>query len=283
MPPHSLMSNLVNSYATLADFKAYVTARGQTATTDATDDGIIQDLLVAASRYIDLHSRRRFYPSIETHLFDIPYGRDVYLDDDLLSVLTFSNGDASAITDYILKGRTTPYWCISLRDVANVTWETNSDGSSEQVISLLAYWGHHDQYSQRAWAQVGTLSSAITDTTTIAFSATSGHSIVAGNILRVDNEIYNVVTAETNTITPIKRGDNGSTAATHLISAPVYAWQPMEGAKMSCLEIANSAYKKRFGQSVGESATITGAGVVLTPRDIPATAQAFIASMVPLL
>lgn len=277
------MSNLINSYATLADYKTYVTARGQTASTDATDDSVIQDLLVAASRYIDLHSVRQFYPIIDTLLYDIPSDRHVYLEADLLEVITFSNGDASAITDYILKGRSTPYWCLSLRDTANVIWETNAAGSSEQVLSLLGYWGYHDQYAQRAWAQVGTLSAAITDTTTLVFSATSGHSIIAGNIVRIGSEIYNVVTAATNTITPIKRGDNGSTAATHLISSPIYVWQPMEGAKQSCLEIAQSSYQKRFGKNTGESATITGAGVVLTPRDIPATAQAFITSMVPLV
>jgi hypothetical protein len=277
------MSNLVNSYATLTDYKAYVTARGQTANTDAGDDGVIQDLLNAASRYIDTQTRRRFYPSVEAHLFDIPYGREIYLDDDLLAVTTFSNGDSVAITDYILKGRNTPYWSISIRDIANVTWETNAGGSSEQVISLLGVWGYHDNYTQRAWQQVGTLSTAITDTTTLAFSATTGHSIIAGNVLRIDNEIYNVVTAATNTITPIVRGDNGSTATTHLINAPIYAWQPMTGAKQSCLEISNSMYQKRYGRNTGESATITGAGVVLTPRDIPATAQAFISSMVPIV
>lgn len=277
------MSNLVNSYATLAEYKAYVTARGQTAVVDQNDDGVIQDLLNAASRFIDTQSRRRFYPSIEAHLFDIPDGREIYLDDDLLSVITFSNGDNSAITDYVLKGRATPYWCISLRDTANVTWETNTGGSSEQVISILGVWGYHDQYIQRAWHQVGTLSAAIIDTTTLAFSATTGHSITAGNIVKIDNEIYNVVTAAANTITPIARGDNGSTAAVHLVNAPVYAWQPMTGAKQSCIEIANSSYQKRFGRNTGESATITAAGVVLTPADIPATAKAFIGSMVPLI
>lgn len=277
------MSNLVNSYATLAEYKAYATARGQTASTDSTDDGVIQDLLNAASRHIDMQTRRRFYPSIEAHLFDIPDEPNIYTDDDLLEVITFSNGDNSTITDYVLKGRSTPYWCVSLRDVSNVTWETNSDGSSDQVISLLGVWGYHDQYSQRGWLQVGTLSAAITDTTTLAFSATTGHSVTAGSILKVGNELFNVATAATNTITPIKRGDNGSTAATHLINTVIYAWQPMTGAKQSCLEIANSAYQRRFGRSTGESATVTAAGVVLAPKDITATAQAFINSMVPLL
>lgn len=273
--------NLANSYATLADYKAYVVARGQTATTDATDDGVIQDLLNAASRYIDLQTHRRFYPRFETVLYDIPQGNTLYFDDDILEVVTLTNGDASviALTEYVLEGRKPPYWSLSLRSNSNVSWETPTSGNTQQVISLKSIHGTHDEYTQRGWAAVGTLSAAVTDTTTLAFSATTGHTIMAGNIVKIDSELYNVVTAGTNTITPIKRGDNGSTAATHLINSVVYAWQPMEGARMSVLEIANTAYKKRFGQSVGESATVTAAGVVLSPRDIPATAQAFITSM----
>ena len=273
--------NLVNSYATLADYKAYVIARGQSATTDATDDGVIQDLLNSASRYIDLKTRRIYYPRIEEMLFDIPEGNDLYLDNDMLAVISLTNGNSVLIasTEYITQGAKPPFWCVSLRRNSSVTWETPTSGNTQQVISLIGINGTHDQYTQRAWAAVGTLSAAVTDTTTLAFSATTGHTITAGQIVKIDSEIYNVVTAATNAITPIKRGDNGSTAATHLISSVVYAWQPMEGARMSTLEIANTAYKKRFGQSVGESATVTAAGVVLAPRDIPVTAQQFIMSM----
>lgn len=272
------MGNLINVYCTLADYKSYVVARGQTASVDAGDDNLIQDLIVSASRYIDLQSGRRFYPTIEELFFDIPEDNHIYLDEDLLELITFSNGDDSVITDYVLRGSKPPYWMLSLRKNANVSWETNTDGDTEQVIGVLGVWGKHDNYSQRAWAQVGTLGVAISDTTTAAFTASAGHSIEAGNILRIGSELYNVASAGVTTITPIKRGDNGSTAATHLINTAIYAWQPMEGAKQSTLEITNSAYKKRFGQNIGESATVTAAGVVLSPRDIPATAQAFIDS-----
>ena len=271
---------LTNAYCTLADYKNYVVARGQSSSTDATDDGVIQDLINSASRYIDTQSGRQFYPRIEEQLYNIPSDRHLYLDDDLLAVITFSNGDDAAISanQYVTQGAKPPFWAISLRKTSTVTWEPNSAGDSEQVIGVLGIWGRHDNYTQRAWLKVGTLGAAMSDTTTLAFTMTAGHSIAVGNILRIDNELFNVSTVATNTITPIVRGDNGSTAATHLISAPVYAWQPMEGAKQSALEIVNSAYKKRFGQSVGESATVTAAGVVLSPRDIPATAQAFIDS-----
>lgn len=272
----------INMYATLTEYKAYVTARGQTASTDATDDGVINNLLEMASRFIDMQTRRQFYPSIETRLYDVPSDRAIILDNDLLALTTLTNGDATTVSasDLTLRGSRSPYWSIAPKDTSSIFWTYSSTGSREQVLSVLGTWGYHEQYTQRAWLQVGTLSAAITDTTTLAFSATTGHSISAGNILRIDNELYNVVTAATNTITPIVRGDNGSTAATHLNGAAIYAWQPMEGAKQSCLEIANSTYQKRFGRNTGESATITAAGVVLTPADIPATAKAFIASYV---
>jgi hypothetical protein len=229
-----------------------------------------------------MQTRRQFYPSIETRLYDVPSEREIVLDNDLLSLSTLTNGDGTVIPaiDITLRGNRAPYWSVAPKDTSSLFWVYSSTGSREQVISVYGTWGYHEQYSQRAWLQVGTLSAAITDTTTLAFSATTGHSITAGQILRIDSELYNVVTAATNNITPYVRGDNGSTATTHLINAPVYAWQPMEGAKQSCLEIANSTYQKRFGRNTGESATITAAGVVLTPFDIPATAKAFIASYV---
>jgi hypothetical protein len=58
----------------------------------------------------------------------------------------------------------------------------------------------------------------------------------------------------------------------------VYYWQPEQGAKNAVLEITNSAYRRRFGNTTSSAVTITGAGVVISPRDIPATAQAFIES-----
>lgn len=272
---------MTNTYATLTDYKAYATARGQTASSDTTDDGVITNLLTQASRYLDRETKRQYYPSAETRLYDIPFDRDLLLDNDLLSVTAFTNGDALAISsgNYLLKGNRPPYWCISLRDISTVGWTTSAAGSTEQVLSLAGVWGYHNDYTARGWAQVGTLGAAITDTTTLAFTASGGHSIVAGNILKVDSEFYNVASVATNTITPTKRGDNESTAATHSNGTAIYAWQPMEEVKQIVLEMTNSAYLRRFGKNTGESATITAAGVVLSPRDVPATAQAFINDM----
>ena len=270
-----------NIYATLAEYKAYTIARGQVTTDDATDDGVIRDLLESASRYLDDQTGRQFYPTIETRRYDYPDGRCIKLDQDLMAVITFSNGDGSAISasDYILEpANTTPYRKISLRNTATTYWMAGTGGATEQAISLLAYWGYRSRYSQRAWTLAGTLGAAITDTTTLAFTMTSGHILTPGQIVRIDTEIYNLSSVSTNTITPNIRGDNGSTAATHSNGASVYIFKPEEQARQAVLEIANTTYARRFGKSTSDVARVTAAGVVLTPRDIPTMAQKFIDS-----
>lgn len=60
---------IINGYATLAEYKAYIAVRGLAGTvgTDASDDTVIEDLIQAASRYIDRQSGRRFYAdSVDT-------------------------------------------------------------------------------------------------------------------------------------------------------------------------------------------------------------------------
>lgn len=51
------------SYATLADFKAWIASRGLSGTvgSDTSDDTVLSSLLEAASRYVDNQTGRRFY------------------------------------------------------------------------------------------------------------------------------------------------------------------------------------------------------------------------------
>jgi hypothetical protein len=273
------MSNLL---ATLSEYKAYSTARGQPPTTDATDDAVIVDLLEKASRDLDDMTGRQFYPSIETRLYDVPGDSDLLLDADLLAVITLTNGDGAAISsaNYVTRpNNDTPYYKVRLKGDSTVGWEADSDNDTEQVISLLGWWGYRQKYAQRGWASVGTLGVAITDTTTLAFTMTAGHTVTAGQILKIDSEVFNINTVSSNTITPLARGDNGSTAATHLINATVYKWVPQEEARGAVLELANSAYQRRFGKVTGESATVTAAGVVLAPRSLSDETQRFINSV----
>lgn len=241
----------INLYATLTDYKAYSVARGQTASTDTTDDGVIVNFLESASRLLDNRCGRQFYPSIETRLYDVPGDSELWLDADLLAVTTLTNGDTTVLTttDYnLLPANETPKYCIRLNDISNYEWETNSSDSAQQVISVLGWWGYRSKYAQRGWQSVGTLGAAMSDTTTLTITLTAGHSAVTGQLWKIDNEIING-SVSSNTLTAIQRGDNGSTAATHLISATVYKWCPQDGAREAVLELTHIAKRKRAGRS----------------------------------
>lgn len=242
---------MINSYATLADYKNFVTARGQTATTDATDDAIIKDLLEQASRYLDGETGRQFYPTIETRLYDVPNTRRLKLDGDLLEVLTLTNGDTTTLssTEYITHpANTSPYSALSIRETSTQRWVTSTNANTEQVISVRAIWGYCERYASRGWKSGGTLGANISDTTTLAFTMTAGHTLQAGQIVKIDTELYNIDSVSTNTITPVQRGDNGSTAATHTSGTTVYIWQPDTRAKLAVIDQANIDYDERFGK-----------------------------------
>jgi hypothetical protein len=268
-----------NVYATLAEFKNFFTARGGTPSTDATDDGVIEQLLEAASRFLDAKTGRAFYPSILTRQYDAPDGRIILFFTDVLEILSILNGDGTSVasTEYhLMPYDESPKWALRIKQTSTLIWEPDSDGQYEAVIDINAVEGYHPKYSSLAWASAGTLGAAIGDLTTLTFTMSAGHSVAAGRVLRIDNELFPVASVVTNTVTVIKRGDNGSTAAEHLINTTVYQWQPMEEARNAVCEIVNTAYRRRFGQTVSGEARVTAAGVVISPRDIPAMAQAFI-------
>ncbi len=273
-----------NTYATLPEFQAYFTARGQTITTNAADDVVIDGLLEQASRFLETKTSRWFYPRIETRYYDLPargvhYVRDLYFDTDVLEIITFLNGDLTAIdaTKYnLLPSNESPRYALQMKVSTTLIWQLDALGDWEGVLALTSYNGYHNHYAADGWKVGGTLGAAITDTTTLAFTASTGHSLAVGQVIKIGNELQIVGTVSSNTITPLSRGDNGSTAATHLISTVVYIWRPMEETRNAVMEIARTAYSRRFGKSSGATETITAAGVVLSPRDIPAMAEEFI-------
>jgi hypothetical protein len=135
---------ITNGYCTLAEAKAYMDPSGQSFSANATDDGVIDDLVEGASRKIDQITGRTFYGRTETHYFDIPAGRELWLDDDLISVTEFLNGDGVEITtdDYILlHPNKVPYYAIRLKSTSTKYWQLDSNSSSEQVLSIEGSWG----------------------------------------------------------------------------------------------------------------------------------------------
>jgi hypothetical protein len=192
-----------NGYATLDEIKA---SKGITSV-DLADDGFIEELVEAASRYIDTFTGRRFYTTTadETRTFQAEY-RDLVMTGDLLSVTTL---------------------------------KTDLDG---------------DRTYETTWA--------------------------AGDYdLRPDNAAL-----DKRPYTCIACAPNGA----HAFPAPARGVQIVgkfgyctlanrpADIHLACMEIVTSVYQNRFGANTSGAATITGAGVVITPQDIPASAAAIL-------
>lgn len=276
----------INPYATLQDVKDWLTTPGQTMTAATVDDTVIDLLLTAASRYIDNKCGRTFYPRIETRYYDVPEGtlddRILMLDDDLLAVTTLTNGDTTVITsaDYKLYPMNFyPKYAIRLKQNSDYYWERDSNENSEGVISVLGIWGCHPNYSQLAWGVGSTLNEGgLLTAADLTWTMTAVTAFEAGQIVKIENELCIIASVGATDIVVIKRGANGSTAATHADTTAVTIWVPPDDIKQACLEITVSTYKRRWGENVSGVATVTAAGVVVTPQDVPSGARDIIAS-----
>ena len=86
---------IVHGYATLAEVKA----DKRITSTDATDDGFLEDLVEAASRWIDRQTGRRFWSTVsdstdETRTYTPANGIRVYTD-DILAITTIKTDEDS--------------------------------------------------------------------------------------------------------------------------------------------------------------------------------------------
>lgn len=259
----------LNSYATLAEFKAQKTID----TTDAADDSYIEGLLKTASRWIDGQTSFSFVPYVETRYFDVPFNKNdnriLEVGLDLLEIISLVNGDGVTIpsTEYALRPRNkAPYYGIRLNDNSTFLWASDGSGSVHDVIAVTGIWGYHNRYPQ-AWLLGSTAAEAM-DTSETGYDVASGTPFTVGNLIRFDNELGYVSAVVTNTLT-VTRGENYSTAAEHLTGINVYIWQVQEDIKQACLQLATSMYQKRYGQNATGTATITAMGVVIRPEGIP--------------
>lgn len=65
--------------------------------------------------------------------------------------------------------------------------------------------------------------------------------------------------------------DSNTEAVITVVGTWGYSATAPSDINIACLQIAQNAYKRRFGENVSSVATMTAAGVVITPQDIPAT------------
>jgi len=270
-----------NLYATLTEYKDYARARGQDFKDDAADDSVIMRLLESASRYMDEETGgRQFYPSIATNYYSIPCGSNddmrIWLAEDALEIITVTNGndvEVTALQYYVESRNYQPKWAVHLLETGSITWEADGSGETKYVIEIKAWEGYHEKYDQRGWVVGGTLAAAIADTTTLAFTMAAGRTVLPDQVIKIDDEILIVDSVDGVTVTPYARGDNGSTAATHDDTTVVYIWAPMATVMDAVLGMTHRGYANRSGATMGGAVTVTPAGIVIRPQDVPSRAQ----------
>jgi hypothetical protein len=233
-------------YATLDDVKSEMNAEG---TLD--DRKILRGLRQVSARVDEEFKRGRnlFAPTIATRtIIPSPYAinsvdRTLALSFPLLSLTSVSIGTQGlSVGSVVNPYGESPYTLLQLACCAGYSWYGYcTDGAS---ASIAGVWGYHDDYAN-AWLEVTTLDEGITTTDTVFDVADLddpndyGDSplISPGNLIQIDNEWMDVTATTTTTdedtlITTytitVRRAVNGSTAAVHLIDAPISVYQVNE-------------------------------------------------------
>ncbi len=184
--------------------------------------------------------------------------------------------------------------------------------------ATLAEWKNHQYAESVDYADDSVIEALIeaasrlidneTRRTFNARTATNKYDVPEGNVLYIEDDDLLTITKLTNgdgtEITSsyyiLKPNNSSPKWAVQLKSSSTVSWETdssgnseqaisIEGTwgwsatapadiKEACLQIATNYYKRRFGENAGTDSTITADGIVVTAKDIPASAKAVIAN-----
>lgn len=195
---------------------------------DTDDDARLLDALERASRWIDNQTGRHFSVRSETRYFT-PTRADRLLIDDLLSVTTLKTDEDSDLDyddtwtsgDYLLHPRNTwPKLEIKVHPDGDYDFPTGLLDS----VQIAGLWGHGDGQSATPYEDSGTDTAEELDATETGVDVVSGAALAVGLTMLVELEQMYVTAIASNTAT-VKRGVNGTTAATHATSKDIYIYR----------------------------------------------------------
>lgn len=238
------------AYANRDDFKTWLQGIGTGTTThNAVYDAIIQ----AVSKQIDRYCQREFHPYTATKYFTADRSAYLRLDDDLLSITTLKTTDTeqsgartygntwSSTTDYDLEpynapDEETPYTLIRARGTGTYTFPAGLS----KAVEIAGTWGYWSQSS----LSVGTLGSAISSTTATSVTMAASPTVKPLQTLLIESEQLFVTEVSGTTVT-VKRGVNGTTAATHANGTAVTAYEYAGPIVEACRLMTSRIFKRR--------------------------------------
>ncbi|MCC7447513.1 MAG: hypothetical protein IT324_08865 [Anaerolineae bacterium] len=273
----------LNTYATLTAFRE----RQGLAASDTDDDARMLHKLRAATAQIDRYTGRSFIPTIAARRFDWRGAKTLLLRGfDLLELTGLTNGDNTAINlsaVVTLGGVNGPIIGVELdTGLATFVYQT----TRTRAITVTGVWGWHDDYAS-AWkasgdtiSADGITSSATTCTVANASGVDSWNEsprFQVGQLLKVDTEYLHLTGLSGNTLTVV-RGPNGSTAANHTATTPIYVYVPPADMVEITLRWAGWLYKTEDAGDFG-GATPAQSGAANVPPSLPADLVAVLANL----
>lgn len=248
------------------------------AATGTTDDLLILNAIRDVSRQMNAAAGglRHFHPLIQTRYRDATLdvsGSALYLDDDLLSATTVTNGDAVAVSssNYVTEPRNeTPYYALTLKGSSGLVWTYSTD--AENAISIAGVWGYHADYAN-AWADTGATvldAGGLTGTTTALTTLTNY--LFPGELIRFGASgtdwAYIKATAQAgvNDTHTLVRSVNGSTGTAVALNTAIYRWTIADDLAGLACRCAAALYRLR-DNPLADTTTIDG--VTFThPKDV---------------
>lgn len=234
------------AYASLGELKS---ALGETSTTD---DTILLRVLEAVSRLIDKRCRRHFYVVTSTRYYTAEDVDLLLLPEDLLAVTTLKTDDDGDRTydetwasgDYDLE----PYNRFpKTRIRITPDGDYSFPAQVPKGVEIAGTWGHGDGFLASPVEDTG--KTVKTDGWTSSFSTSlglttgNGSSFSAGQTLLVDSEQIYITAVSTDTLT-VKRGVNGTSAASHTAATAIYRYLYPPEVKEACILQSVRAYKR---------------------------------------
>lgn len=219
---------------------------------DTADDARLLEALNMASAQIERAAERHFTPRRQAIRHSLSSSLELLLDDDLLELIALTNGDGSPIplSNVLLLPSDGPASILRLTGSSAFVW----NDTPLIAVTVTGIWGWHDRWGD-AWrdsadaVQDNPLTASATTLTVADAGGTDSMGeqprFQVGHLLKIEDEYLSVlaVNAATNTLT-VRRGANGTTAASHAQNTPVSVYQPPADVTALVLRRAAWLYKE---------------------------------------
>lgn len=273
-------------YASLDDARTENNAKA----TNTTDNNALLRYLRQISRRIDnmfqqvgWPVRPSFEPYLETRVWPLMNAnlnsilRTYTLPASLLALTGVQVASETLAVGMLVEGwpdSSSPITALRLIECCNSWWSFDCGTCSEPtLIHVTGVWGIHSDYAN-AWQHVDDLAGDIDDTvTSLTVADVDGVDVYgmtprisAGNLLRIGSEYLEVTATNTTTqAVTVRRGVNGSTAASHLTGDDVEVWQVEEPIRR---EVARQAAFLNARRGAYSTVDISAIGEVRYPSDL---------------